>query len=218
MSAQQMQVYRNLQAAYAKLGRKPVTTASTLRLMQPVVANKTVYTFPVINGESGTTFAEQILLNRADAFTAMQIGVFIGGQTDAGAADTVNKYQLFGFQSEAMTAGGLTNVNSLFMHSRLDIAVNNVNYLNNWDLYRTYGAPIIQTGNIFSTGGDTTAPNSVDGSANGFADLTPTLQFSGTAKIDITISLPVALALTNAAQINLFFRGFLSLGASNLNK
>ena len=77
--------------------------------------------------------------------------------------------------------------------------------------------PIVQTGNIFATGGDTTGQNSSSGN-DGFTSLVPTLQFSGTAKIDISLSLPTSLAVTNACQINLIFRGFLSLGASNLNK
>lgn len=218
MSVNQRVAYNTIRKAYQNVGRKPVTTASTLRLMQSVAANKTTYTFPIINGESGTTFGEQILLNRADSFTAIQVGVFIGGLSNAGAADTTDAYQLFGFQSEALTAGGVTNANSLFQHGRLDISVNNVNYLQNFDLLRCYSSPIVQTGNIFATGGDTTAMNSINGSQDGFAALVPSLQFSGTAKVDITITLPTALAVTNACEINLIFRGFLSLGASNLNK
>ena len=90
-------------------------------------------------------------------------------------------------------------------------------YLQNFDVYRCYSTPIVQTGNIFATGGDTTGQNSNTGN-DGFTSLVPSLQFSGTAKIDISLSLPTSLAVTNACQINLIFRGFLSLGASNLNK
>jgi hypothetical protein len=100
----------------------------------------------------------------------------------------------------------------------MNVLVNNVAYLQNFDLYRCYSAPIAQTGNLFATGTSTTYQNSVKGDDDGFVDIVPTLQFSGTAKIDITINLPTSLALTNACQINLIFRGFLSLGASNLNK
>lgn len=218
MSLSQRQAFATIRRAYAKKGRTPVTTPSTLRLIQTVVANRTTYTFPVLEGDSSVTLAEQRLLNRADAFTATSVGVFIGGLTDAGAATSAGSYQLFGYQSEALTTAGVTNANALFTNSYLNISVNNVAYLQNFDLYRCYGAPIVQTGNIFATGGDTTGQNSVDGSVNGFTSLVPTLQLSGTAKIDITIQLPTSLAVTNACQINLIFRGFLSLGASNLNK
>jgi hypothetical protein len=219
MSLLNLNAYKTIKGAYSKVGRNPVTTASVLRLMVPVTANKTSYTFPVLQGDATTTYTEAIYLNRADAFTATSVGIFLGGLTNAGtAAATASEYQLMGFQTETLTAAGVTNANSLFMHSYLNISVNNVQYLQNFDSFRTYSAPIIQTGNLLAAGGDTTAPNSVNGAFNGFAPLTPTLQFSGTAKIEISISLPTALAFTTAPVINLIFRGFLSLGASNLNK
>jgi hypothetical protein len=218
MSLLNLNAYKTIKGAYAKVGRNPVTTASTLRLMLPVTANKTSYTFPVLQGDAVTAYPEAVYLNRADSFTATQVGVFLGGITDAGLASTTNNYQLFGFQSEALTTAVVTNANSLFQHSYLNIAVNNVQYLQNFDLFRCFSAPIIQTGNIFATGGDTTAQNSIEGMKDGFTALTPTIQLSGTAKLDVTINLPTALAFTVAPVINLIFRGFLSLGASNLNK
>lgn len=220
MSLSQRQAFNTIKSAYAKVGRKPVTTASTLRLIQPIVANKTTYTFPVLEGDVATNYTEQILLNRADAFTAIAVGVFIGSIDNTGANDSSFTYQLFSYQSEALTSAGITNANSLFYHSNLDIAVNNVQYLQNLDVFRCANAPIVQTGNIFATGGDTTAANSINGNMYGFTSITPSLQFSGTAKIDISLQLPTALALTagRTPTIQLIFRGFLSLGASNLNK
>ena len=218
MSLAQRQAFSTIRNAYAKVGRKPVTTPSTLRLIQNVTANKTTYTFPVLEGDSSNTLAENRFLNRADAFTATHVGVFIGGLTDTGTATSAGSYQLFGYQSEALTTAGVTNSNALFTNGYLDISVNNVAYLQNFDLYRCYSTPIVQTGNIFATGGDTTGQNSVRGAIDGFTALVPTLLFSGTAKIDVQITLPTSLAVTNACQINLIFRGFLSLGASNLNK
>lgn len=217
MSLSQRQAFSVIQKAYANKGRKPVTTPSTLRLIQNVVANRTTYTFPILEGDSAVTLSEQRLLNRADAFTATSVGIFIGGLTDAGAATAAGSYQLFGYQAPALTTAGVTNSNAMFTNGYLNVAVNNVAYLQNFDLFRTYEAPIAQTGNLLATGTSTTLQNSIDG-LRGFAALVPTLQFSGTAKIDITIQLPTSLAVTNACQINLIFRGFLSLGASNLNK
>lgn len=218
MSLLNLNAYKTVKGAYAKVGRNPVTTASVLRLMVPVTSNKTSYSFPILQGDATTVYNENIYLNRADSFTATSVGIFLGGLTDAGASATTSNYQLYGFQSEALTTAGCTNTQSLFYHSYLNIAVNNVQYLQNFDIFRCYQAPIVQTGNIFATGGDTTGQNSINGSTSGFAPLTPTLQFSGTAKIDITLNLPTALAFTTAPVINLIFRGFLSLGASNLNK
>lgn len=217
MSLQQRQAFTTIKQAYKNAGRNPVTTPSTLRLIQSVSSTKTTYSFPVLEGDSTNTLAENRFLNRADAFTATSVGLFIGGLSDAGAATSAGSYQLFGFQSEALTTAGVTNANALFTNSYLNISVNNVAYLQNFDVYRCYSTPIVQTGNIFATGGDTTGQNSSTGN-DGFTSLVPTLQFSGTAKIDISLSLPTSLSVTNACQINLIFRGFLSLGASNLNK
>ena len=217
MSLSQRQAFSTIKTAYKNAGRNPVTTPSTLRLIQNVSSTKTTYSFPVLEGDSTNTLAENRFLNRADAFTATSVGLFIGGLSDAGAATTAGSYQLFGFQSEALTTAGVTNSNALFTNSYLNISVNNVAYLQNFDVYRCYSTPIVQTGNIFATGGDTTGQNSSTGT-DGFTGLVPTLQFSGTAKIDISLSLPTSLSVTNACQINLIFRGFLSLGASNLNK
>jgi len=218
MSLAQRQAFATIKRAYASKGRKPVTTPSTLRLIQSVVTNKTTYSFPVLEGDSTNTLAENRFLNRADAFTATSIGIFIGGLTDAGAATSAGAYQLFGYQSPALTTAGVTNANALFTQGYMNILVNNVAYLQNFDLFRCYSAPIAQTGNLFATGTSTTYQNSINGERDGFVDIVPTLQFSGTAKIDITLNLPTSLSLTNACQINVIFRGFLSLGASNLNK
>ena len=68
-----------------------------------------------------------------------------------------------------------------------------------------------------------TAPNGVDsfdGKTDGFYPLVPTLQLSGTSKIDLTLNLPTTLPAAGSGSyvIVLVARGFLSLGASNLNK
>ena len=217
MSLAARNAYNNIRKAYAAKGRAPVTTMSTLRLVQNVVANKTTYSFPVIEGDSTNTLPENRFLNRADAFTATSVGIFIGGLSDAGAAVTNGGYQLFGFQAPALTTAGVTNANALFQQSFMNVLVNNVAYLQNFDTFRTYEAPVVQTGILMATGGSATNQNSITG-YSGFSDLVPTLQFSGTAKIDITLNLPTSLVFTANCQINLIFRGFLSLGASNLNK
>lgn len=210
------QTFGLIKKAYAKVGRNPITTASTLRLIQPVVAGKTFYTFPVLQGDVATTYPEASLLNRADSFTATHVSLAIGGLTPAGLAATTANYSLYTYNSYAVETG-IGNGEVLFNNSYLNIAINNVQYLQNFDTRRFTSSGVIQQGIVTSTsvaGG--VAQDSQDGSA-GFVPLVPTLQFSGSAKVDITLNLPVSL--TNAiGQINLIFRGFLSLGASNLNK
>ena len=210
------QTYSLIKKAYSKVGRNPITTASTIRLIQPVAAGKTFYTFPILQGDVAQAYPEESLLNRADAFTATHVGLFIGGLTPTGTAATSANYSLYPYNSYAVEQG-ISNGEVLFNNSYLNIAINNVQYLQNFDTRRFSTAGVVQQGLILSTsaaGG--AAQDSLSGDA-GFVPLVPTLQFSGSAKVDISLNLPVSL--TNAiGQINIIFRGFLSLGASNLNK
>lgn len=210
------QTYSLIKKAYNKAGRNPITTASTIRLIQPVATGKTFYTFPILQGDTAQTYAEASLLNRADAFTATHVGIFIGGLDKAGAAVSGGNYSLYPYNSYQVETA-ITNGEVLFNNSYLNIAINNVQYLQNFDTRRFNSAPIAQQGIVTSTsvaGG--VAQDSLFGDA-GFVPLVPTLQFSGSAKVDITLNLPQSLAVA-LGEINIIFRGFLSLGASNLNK
>jgi hypothetical protein len=177
-----------------------------------------------LQGDTPGSYGEEVLLNRADAFTCTHIGLFIGGITPAGATAPSSNYTLYPYTSLAVdtasTSGGVSTSNILFNNSNLNIAINNVQYLQNFDTRRFNTAGVIQENIVTSTsvnGG--VAQDSLNGDA-GFVAIVPTLQFSGTSKIDIQINLPSALSVASgvAYQINLIFRGFLSLGASNLNK
>jgi hypothetical protein len=81
---------------------------------------------------------------------------------------------------------------------------------------------IIQDATLLATGTTATIQDSYSGEQDGFYNLVPSLQLSGTSKISITLSVPQALPIATAATaqycIMLSLRGFLSLGASNLNK
>lgn len=222
------QSYSLIKAAYAKQKRNPITTASTLRLQVavPTGTSKTTFQFPIIQGDEATTYAEAMMLNRADSFTATSMGLFIGGLTDAGAAVTAGatNYGLTSYPS-ASNAIALASGQSetLFYNSKINIAINNVQYLQNFDTYSMYNAGVNQQnrnlGGIVNAATYPLPADSVRGSNSGFVDLIPTLQFSGTSKIDITLSLPNALTVTTHNFILvLMFRGFLSLGASNLNR
>lgn len=212
------QTYSLIKKAYSKVGRNPITTASTIRLIQPVATGKTFYTFPILQGDVAQAYPEESLLNRADAFTATHVGLFIGGLNPTGTANTTSSYALYPYNSYAVEQG-IGNGEVLFNNSYLNIAINNVQYLQNFDTRRFSTAGVVQQ--AIDTGGSTgsathIAQDSLSGDA-GFVPLVPTLQFSGSAKVDITLNLPASLA-TAIGQINLIFRGFLSLGASNLNK
>jgi hypothetical protein len=230
MSLAKRQAFTLIKKAYEKINRKPVTTPSTLRLIVPLTANRTSFTFPILEGDSNLTHPNQILLNRADAFTATQMGIFIGGlELNPGIAPS-NGFILApttnlgneNIVSDVFALDTITGLNaqSIFNNGLLDIAVNNVKYLQNFDILSTNkSSSITANGSLL---GDVIVNNITNGDnreQNGFVDLVPTLQFSGTSKIDIQLNTPVA-PYTGVANLYLeiIFRGFLSLGASNLNK
>jgi hypothetical protein len=235
MSLAKRQAFTIIKKAYAALGRKPVTTPSTLRLIVPLTANRTSFTFPILEGDSNLQHPNQILLNRADAFTATQMGIFVGGLRvvyGMGGSKTLENIPLgsnLGNEILVQDASVLNQStfsasifpNALFYNGKLDIAVNNVKYLQNFDLLSTQKstslAPVNTSGSGVTWSENT---NGQYGEKDGFIDLVPTLQFSGTSKIDITLNTPSELLSGNVDNLYLeiIFRGFLSLGASNLNK
>lgn len=212
------QAFSIIKKAYAKLNRTPITTASTLRLQVPLTSNKTQFTFPILQGDEQTVYNEAVLLNRADAFTCTSMGLFVGGLNADGTSNTTSSYPLYSYTSNAVNTAITASPNALFFNSQLNISINNVQYLQNFDTYRFYEAGVNQQNRLFGTGGSATSSDSVKGANNGFVNLVPTLQFSGTSKISITLTLPTALTVINSPILVLMFRGFLSLGASNLNK
>lgn len=220
------QAYTVIKNAYKAKQRNPVTTASDLRSLVPVVGGKTQYTFPIIVGEDTSNYPEAILLNRADAFTAIEMGLFIAKKSSV--SDTA--YDIFSYPST--NEFGTTDADTfriLFNNSTMNAQINNVQYLQNFSTarFRTTGATQqgLGFGATQAASGTITLTSSVVDEFNsgyGYTPIVPTLQLSGTSKIELTVNLPSGLTAatggTNQYVIILALRGFLSLGASNLNK
>jgi len=222
------QAYQTIKNAYRQKQRNPVTTASDLRLIVPISTSKTLFDFPIIVGDDPNNYPDAVLLNRADAFTATEIGVFIGkrlgASTSVQVADTAFDWFSYPNPNEfGVTATDADGLKPLYNAGLMNVTINNVQYLQNYSLLRSRRAPITQQAyNITAATPATTAVDSFNGEMDGFYPLVPTLQLSGTSKISIQISVPQALpiATVGSAQycIMVALRGFLSLGASNLNK
>jgi len=216
------QAYATIKNAYKAKQRNPVTTASDLRSLVPVVTGKTQYTFPIIVGDDANNYPEAILLNRADAFTAVEIGIFIGAKSST--ADTAYDWYSYPNATIFTASGAAVAFKTLFNNSFLNATINNVQYLQNFSISRIRKAPVVQTGLTYGyTTSGATAPNGTDsfnGQTDGFYPLVPTLQISGTSKLDFNLNLSAGLTQASSGSyvICLAVRGFLSLGASNLNK
>lgn len=220
------QAYATIKNAYKAKQRNPVTTASDLRSIVPVVTGKTQYTFPIIVGDDANNYPEAILLNRADAFTATELGIFIGAKSST--SDTAYDWYSYPNATIFTASGAATAFKTLYNNSFLNATINNVQYLQNFSVSRIRKAPIVQTGLTYgygftttgATNVTTTAVDAFNGQVDGLYPLVPTLQLSGTSKIDITLNLSSGLTAASSGSyvICLAIRGFLSLGASNLNK
>jgi hypothetical protein len=228
------QAYQTIKNAYRSKSRNPVTTASDLRLIVPISTSRTTFEFPVIVGDDQNNYPDAILLNRADAFTATEIGIFIGKRTGATTAAQVSNtaFDWFSYPNTtefAVTNTDAANLRPLYNAGTINATINNVQYLQNYSTLRMRRVPNQQTGLGYGVHTTATASSvlstsldSFNGEQDGYYPLVPTLQLSGTSKIAISISIPQALPIATAGTaqycIMLAFRGFLSLGASNLNK
>jgi hypothetical protein len=215
------QAYTVIKNAYKAKQRNPVTTSSDLRCIVPVVTGKTSYIFPIIVGDDVNNFPEGILLNRADAFTAIEMGLFIGKKS----ANNDTTYDLFSYPNQIeFGANDSDTFKTLFNHSSFNATINNVQYLQNFSTARFRTAGTTQNGLAFGAASATpTLASTVTDEFNntyGFTAIVPTLQLSGTSKIEISLNLPQGLTAASSGSyvIILALRGFLSLGASNLNK
>jgi hypothetical protein len=234
MSLAKRQAFTLIKKAYEKINRKPVTTPSTLRLIVPLTANRTSFSFPILEGDSNLSHPNQILLNRADSFTATSFGIFVGGleygvvNLDRFSFQPITNNDLLGNEIISQDAVILNEsisglrAYSIFNNGKIDIAVNNVKYLQNFDVLGANKSSSFGSNAILARPDELRISNNTNGNygdKDGFVDLVPTLQFSGTSKIDITLNTPMApYTLQDNLYLEIIFRGFLSLGASNLNK
>jgi len=225
------QAYSTIKNAYRKVGRNPVTTASDLKLVMPLSSSKTTYSFPILVGDDPSNFypGVSILLNRADAFTATEMGLFIGKPSAAANAANSSQFDWYSYANNSTFSTGKTALKTLFNNSYINITINNVQYLQNFSTLRLRRATISQESQGFGTFASapssgypaisSTLQDSFNGEADGYYPLVPTLQLSGTSKIDCQLVLAESLtAVDTNSCVMLGFRGFLSLGASNLNK
>ena len=214
------QAYTVIKNAYKAKQRNPVTTASDLKSIVPVVTGKTSYTFPIIVGDDTNNYPEGILLNRADAFTAIEMGLFIGKKSST--SDTT--YDIYSYPNSVEFGAEADAFKTLFNHSAINATINNVQYLQNFstERFRSVGTTQAGLGYGAASATPTVASTVTDefNSSYGFSAIVPTLQLSGTSKIELTLNLPSGLTAAGSGSyvIILCLRGFLSLGASNLNK
>ena len=166
-------------------------TQSTLYLSRAINTASTTYNFDVLETQNATLQNNEIRLNLNDEFIITQLGVFVETQIqDAMSVNLGTKLFTYApIQLNSNMAGLIP-----LWNGSLQIAVNNIVYLDKFDTGRSHYVPRTQEGPASAA---TTIVNAAIGSVNygenGMADIEPMLTLSGAKKNNITLTLPQAL-------------------------
>lgn len=182
-------------------------TQATLRLEQPLVTTNALYTFPVlVNVQNGSQqqFSTEIRLNQQDSFVPTEVGVFVAVPT--GSNDTT--FKLLTYNSPAIFSAAASAALPTLYNGLLKIMINNVQYLNYWDIWRHWYAGETQQTAALGAG---SPMDQFCGSDDGFYPMEPFILLIGSQNIQINITLPAALANVDAnSRVILLFRGVLA--------
>lgn len=165
-------------------------TQSSLLLIQSIDPNKTVYSFDVLESQVANLLPQEIRLNINDEFITTNIGVYLYG--NIGFGDPVSKQPIMLSYSPFETAADFLSVAPLY-DGQLKIGVNNIIYVEKWDLKKHNFVPRTQF-DSYDTGTTLMASQpSMDYEHNGMFAADPMVTLSGAKKNEITISLAQAL-------------------------
>lgn len=185
--------YKTILDKYSRVGKANVRlTQSTLFLSKPISATSTVYNFDVLESQTQTLQGDEIRLNLNDEFIVTQLGFYLQASVLSKGADTGAKvlFTYAPFEQNSASAGAINN----FWNGAFQIAVNNIIYLDKYDLKKSMYVPRTQmNGFNLITGIPATIP-SVDFSKDGMYATEPLITLSGAKKNNLTITLPTAIS------------------------
>lgn len=191
-----------IQAYGAEAVKNFVLTMSTLRLERAITAGTNQYTFPILKNDptGGGAFNTEIRLKQQDTFIVSHLSFYLGLPT--GTTDTA--WIPLTYESPFLTGANAIPMRALWSGD-IQITINNVVYVYNWDLFRHYYAPITQQTAALGAASPTDQRRLIEDT---FVPVEPTVAFSGAKDNLIQINLDAAPATFNAnARIGLMFRG-----------
>lgn len=184
--------FKTIIAKYAKLGKANVRlTQSSLYLTKPILPTTTVYNFDVLENQTATLQANEIKLNLNDEFIIAQMSMGLECSIlDGMRADTGAKFLLTyaPFEQDSINAAKIAN----FYAGSLQISVNNIVYLDKYDVRRSQIVPTTNFNNFVAGTAGSTQP-SINWSQDSFYGNEPLLTLSGSKKNSVQISLPTAI-------------------------
>lgn len=182
-------------------------TQATLRLEQPLVTTNAQYTFPVlVNIQNGSQqqFNTEIRLNQQDSFVPTEVGIFVALPT--GATDTT--FRLLTYNSPAIFSAAAAAALPTLYNGLFKIMINNVQYLNYWDIWRHWYAGQTQQTAPLGAG---SPEDQFCGADDGFYPMEPYVLLIGSQNIQINITLPAAISTVDAnSRVIILFRGVLA--------
>ena len=184
--------FKTIIAKYARLGKANVRlTQSSLFLTKPINAATTVYNFDVLETQTATLSATETRLNLNDEFivASMSMGFECDVLGEGGAVTGVKFLLTYApFEQDSAEAVKIAN----FYAGNLQISVNNVVYLDKYDVKRSQYAGTTQFANLLATGAPSVQP-SIDWSKDSFYGNEPLLTLAGSKKNQIQVTLPSAI-------------------------
>jgi hypothetical protein len=187
------QNFKGIFEKYKALGKGAVRlTQSALFTTQLIDPTKTTYTFPILETDKDVnTDPSEIRLNINDEFivTSMLIGLY--GSLNMG--QQMQSKEIFTHAPINQNAAFVT-VRNLYS-GKFRLGVNNVIYIEKWDVKRHEFIPRTEFSNTFAAApfAGATIP-SMDWSRNGFYPMQPMVTLSGAKKNELTIELPAAIS------------------------
>jgi hypothetical protein len=191
--------FKTILGKYSNVGKGNVRlTQSTLILSKPISATSTVYNFDVLESQTQTLVGDEIRLNLNDEFIIAELGFYLQASIINDAlVDTGAKVLLSyaPFEQDNQQASRINN----FWNGSFQIAVNNIVYLDKYDVRKSNYVSRTQFSNFVSGPGGiipSTIP-SIDFSTNGMNSTEPMLTLSGAKKNNLTLTLPTAINIAN---------------------
>jgi hypothetical protein len=186
--------YGTILDRYKQAGKGNVRlTQSTLILSKPLSASQTTYSFDVLETQNSTLVGTEQRLNLNDEFIITSLGIYLQATVTDSTGATSYGTKWFSYVP-AQTNAGLGVLNPIYNGS-LQIAVNNVVYLDKFDTGKSLCIPRTNDANF------TTPNNATLGSTNyakdGMVEISPMLTLSGAKKNNLVINLASAATPTN---------------------
>ena len=213
--------YQTIIAKYKALGKGNVRlTQSSLFLTKDINSQVTTYNFDVLETQTQTLQPDEIRLNINDEFIITTLGMYLVAETtytnaETGIVKKGTKLLTYAPFENKGTVVGLQN----FYAGALQISVNNIVYLDKYDVRKHEFLPRTQFAN-FITPNQATLPSN-DYSKNAMFPMEPLLTLSGAKKNNITLTIPESISaqswelicdngdkiLTDVTRVGILMRG-----------